>query len=199
MYFVRETSASVLLALGLIACSGGAGSGGGAGGGDGLDAGHHADAGHPADAGDGKRYALTGTIAFTTDAEGAPFRAQNGSKVHVPASDLSGKLFLWLTAPGGDPVGNAKPIDLGGGPMKSDLTASFTTPAHYANGPWELALFISVSGLDPTLGPQHGDLAAFSLAQPPPGDPPVTGISIRMDVHDGDASIALTNDNFIRF
>jgi hypothetical protein len=193
MSFVHEASALVLLAVGLLACGGGdaGGSGGGA------DAGHPADAGH--EAGLGKLYALTGTIAFTTDAEGAPFRAQNGSTAHVPASDLAGKLILWLTTTGGDPVGNAKPIDIGGGPMGADLTASFTTPVHYANGPWELALFISVSGMNPTMGPQPGDLAAFSLANPPPGDPPITGVSIRMDVHDGDASIALTNDNFIRF
>lgn len=197
MSFVREAFGMGLLALGLLACGSDAGEGIRGVGGEVADAGHHADAGH--EAGDGKQYALKGTVAFTMDAEGAPFLAQNGSTAHVPASDLVGKLFLWVTAPGGDPVGNAKPIDVGGGPMGADLTASFTTPAHYANGPWELAFFISVSGMNPTLGPQHGDLAAFSLAKPPPGDPPVTGVSIRMDVHDGDASIALTNANFIRF
>ena len=119
--------------------------------------------------------------------------------VHVPAADIAGKTFIWATAKGGESVANAKLIEFGMGQIAADLTADFTTGAKYQNGPWELAFFISVTGADPTKGPQPSDLAAFSLDAPPAGQPKVTGTSVRMTVADADAMVKLTNRYFIRF
>jgi hypothetical protein len=143
--------------------------------------------------------ALRVNVALTDDGQGIPLFTQNGSMVHVPAADVAGKPFFWATTPGGEPVGNAELIDIGGGTIDPDLTAEFTTPEHYPDGPWEMALFISVVGGDVMMGPQPDDLAAFDLDPPPAGDPPVTGISVRMKVSGADAEVTLVNRYFIRF
>jgi hypothetical protein len=150
-------------------------------------------------AGGGETYALHVKIALEDDGQGVALFAQNGSMVHVPKADIVGKPFIWATTPGGEPVGNTKPMDFAVGKMADDLTADFTTPKHYANGPWEMAVVIYVVGTDPTKGPTPGDLAGFDVTDPPKGDPPVTGVSIRMKVQDMDASITLDNKYFIRF
>ena len=150
-------------------------------------------------AGGSTPYALHVKIALQDDAEGVALFTQNGSMVHIPRADIVGKTFIWATTPGGEPVGNTKPIDFAVGTMAADLTADFTTPKHYPDGPWEMAVVIYLVGTDPTKGPQTGDLAGFDLTAPPAGDPPVTGMSIRMKVEGMDASITLDNKYFIRF
>ena len=49
------------------------------------------------------------------------------------------------------------------------------------------------------MGPQSGDLAAFDLTPPPPCEPPVTGVSIRVDNRRGRRHGESHNSNFIRF
>ena len=78
-----------------------------------------------------------------------------------------------------------------------DLTASYTTPARYADGGWEVACVISLTG-SPRL-PAAGDLAAFDITPTPPGEEPPTGVSVRVRVHGADAGVRLTNRHFIRF
>jgi hypothetical protein len=149
--------------------------------------------------GSGPPHAIAVAVALSDDGQGVKLFTQNGSTVHVPTANLAGKSYYWATAKGGDSIFNAKMIDLGAGAVAPDLSARFTTPAHYPDGPYELALFISVTGGDPTKGPQPGDLASFDLTAPPPCDPPVTGVSVRVDVAGGDAQVTLTNRYFIRF
>ena len=150
-------------------------------------------------AGGSTPYALHVKIALHDDGQGVALFAQNGSMVHVPKADIVGKNFIWATTPGGEPIGNTKPLDFAVGKMAADLTAEFTTPKHYPNGPWEMAIVIYLVGTDPTKGPKTGDLAGFDLTAPPAGDPAVTGVSIRMKVEDMDASLTLDNKYFIRF
>jgi hypothetical protein len=62
-----------------------------------------------------------------------------------------------------------------------------------------MAVVVSITGSDPTKGPQPGDLAGFDLTKPPAGDPPITGTSVRMKIQGADAAVTLKNDRFIRF
>ncbi len=180
-------------AAALSACSS-SGSGGGGGGSPAPDAAAGAETGMPA-----ARHAIVAKVVLQPDADGknVTFATQNGSTVAVPISTIAGKTVYWATAAGGDSVLNTTPIDVGATPIGMDLTSTFTTPDHYADGPWEVACVIAVSGKPP--GPNPGDLAAFDDSTPPPGDPPPTGVSVRVHVEGGDASLSMGNRYFIRF
>jgi hypothetical protein len=174
--------------VGLVGCGG---SGGGAST-PAIDAG--AETAAPA-----VEHAIVARVALSPDPDGkhVTFATQNGSTVAVAISDIAGKTVYWATAAGGDSVLNTAPIDVGATTIGADLTSSFTTPAHYADGPWEVACVIAVSGKPP--GPNPGDLAAFDDSAPPAGDPPPTGVSVRVHVEGADASLTMGNRYFIRF
>jgi hypothetical protein len=162
------------------------------------DGGSDADACPPVPPGSPR--SIIGNVTFTADSQGVPFGTQNGSTVHVAAADIVGKTLVWATAPGGEQIANLPmPTEASITTVGSDLTAHFKTSAMYTNGPWELAVFISLTGGDITKGPQPGDLAGFDLTQPPPCEPPVTGVSVRVTIDNADATVDLTNANFIRF
>jgi hypothetical protein len=78
-----------------------------------------------------------------------------------------------------------------------DLTATFTTPARYADGAWEVSCVVMM-GKSQRI-PAAGDLAAFDNSPPPSGEEPPTGVSVRVHVRGGDAGVTLTNRYFIRF
>jgi hypothetical protein len=145
------------------------------------------------------QHAIVARVALAPDADGkhVTFATQNGSTVAVPISDIAGKTVYWATAAGGDSVLNTTPIDVGATTIGADLTSMFATPAHYADGAWEVACVIAVSGKPP--GPNAGDLAAFDNSAPPAGDPPPTGVSVRVHVEGADASLTMGNHYFIRF
>ncbi|HTQ46463.1 MAG TPA: hypothetical protein VMI75_27090 [Polyangiaceae bacterium] len=148
----------------------------------------------------GSPRSIIGSVTLTPDSQGVPFGTQNGAIVHVAAADIVGKTLVWATAPGGEQIANLPvPTEAGVVTVGSDLTAHFKTSAMYTNGPWELAVFISVTGGNITKGPQPGDLAAFDLSPPPACEPPVTGVSIRVTIDNADANVDITNSNFIRF
>jgi hypothetical protein len=148
----------------------------------------------------GSPHSIIGNVTLSTDSMGVPFATQNGSVVHIAIADLVGKTLVWATTPGGEQVANvAMPTEAGVTTIGSDLTAHFTSGAKYTNGPWELAVFVSVTGGDITMGPQPGDLAGFDLTPPPACEPPVTGVSIRVTINNADATVTLDNNNFIRF
>jgi hypothetical protein len=149
------------------------------------------------------QHAVTASIKLTLDADGqnVSFPTQNGALVPIASKDLIGKTVFWVTTPGGEPVSNAEPIDSMISKIGADLTTSITTPAHYGNGPFEVASVIAVTGSVPSAQPfpAPGDLAAFDNSTPPAGDPAPTGVSVRFHVSDADASVVLTNASFIRF
>jgi len=148
----------------------------------------------------GQPHSIIGNVTLTADAMGVPLATQNGSMVYVPSASIVGKTLIWATAPGGDQLGNLPaPTEFGEVTMTPELTAHFETSAKYTNGPWELALYISITGGPITKGPQSGDLAAFDLPPPPACEPPVTGASVRVTIDDANATVNLTNRYFIRF
>lgn len=144
-------------------------------------------------------HALSAKVVFMDDGMGVPFFTQNGSRVHVPSADIIGKNVFYATVPGGKSIANAKPIEAGQGVVAADLSATITTGPNYPDGPFEFAVFVSVTGGELAKGPQPGDLAAFDLSKPPTGEPPVTGVSVRFRVKGADAVVNLDNRNFIRF
>jgi hypothetical protein len=145
------------------------------------------------------QYAMAVKIPFRDDGMGAPFFTQNGSTVHIARADMVGKTVYYVVVEGGKSVANAKPLEIGQTTVAADLSAMFTTATQYADGFWELAIVVSLTGSDITKGPQPGDLAGFDLTPPPAGEPPVTGVSIRVHIKDADAMVKLDNLNFIRF
>jgi len=155
----------------------------------------------PGDVSDAQ-HAITATIGLTTDPDGqhVTFGTQNGSTVSLLASDLAGKTVYWATTEGGVPLSNAPmAIDQAITTLGADLTTTFTTAPHYADGPYEVSCVISVTGTPPPNIPASGDLAAFDNSTPPAGQPPPTGQSVRFTVAGADATKTLTNQYFIRF
>jgi hypothetical protein len=192
----RLSWSAAFLIVFLPCCGGPAGTGGSAGAGG---SGSGGASGGSGSGGAQARYSLHMKIALTDDGKGVGILAQNGATVHVPASDIAGKKAWFATTDGGEPIGNATPIDFGFAVVTSGLTAEYHTPAHYTDGPWEMATFLSITGGDPMNGPQPGDLAGFDNSPVPAGQPPVTGVSVRMTVNGADASVTLGNGNFIQF
>jgi hypothetical protein len=138
-------------------------------------------------------------LALDSDQQHATFRTQNGSTVSLAKSDLVGKTVYIASAPGGEPLNNATPIDNSMLTLGDDLTASVAWPAHYADGPWEVSCVVAVADTPQSQIPGKGDLAAFDNSTPPAGEPPPTGASVRVHVQGADASVTLTNHYFIRF
>jgi hypothetical protein len=144
-------------------------------------------------------YALRVRVAFVEDGEGVAIRAQNDAFVHIPATEIIGKKLVWATTTGGEPISTVLPMEIGNTIVRDDLTAEYQTSARYGNGPWEMAAFVSIAGASPLEGPQPGDLAAFENDPPPAGQPPVTGVSVRMTVDYADAEVTLGNQHFIQY
>jgi hypothetical protein len=145
------------------------------------------------------QYSISANIALSKDPDGdhVSFATQNGSTVSFAVSDLVGKRVYWATTLGGEAIANATPIDKSISALSADLTATFTTPAHYKDGPYEVYCVISLTGS--TTPPSPGDLAAFNNAPPRKGDPPDTGESVRVDVDGSNAKLTLDNSEFIQF
>lgn len=136
-------------------------------------------------------YALHVKVALQDEGQGVAVGAQNGATVYVQPAELIGKAVVWATAPGGEPIFNVMPIEFGTTTLSQNLDAEVQSSAKYTDGPWEMALFISLAGASPFAGPQPGDLVAFDNSPPPAGQPPVTGISVRMTVMGADAHAEL--------
>jgi hypothetical protein len=145
-------------------------------------------------------YSIAARIALEKDPDGehVSFPTQNGSTVSVAVSDIVGKKVYWATTLGGQAIANVKaPLDEAITTVAPDLTADFTTPAHYKGGPYEIYCVISLTGSQ--MVPSPGDLAAFDNTPPPKGDPPDTGESVRVDLKGANATVTLDNGYFIRF
>ncbi|HEY0713204.1 MAG TPA: hypothetical protein VGF45_11060 [Polyangia bacterium] len=155
----------------------------------------------PSVPGNNAKFAIRSRIRLALDADGthASFPTQNGSRVAVPRGELVGKTVFWVFTPGGEPVGNAKPLEVGMSTIASDLSSEYVTPANYGSGPWEVGVIIAVSGKVPVAAPTAGDLAAFDNTPPPSDEPPPTGVSVRVRIKQADAAVELTNRHFIRF
>ena len=127
-----------------------------------------------------------GTVEVIT--QSGPYR--------VPVTYLDGKAVLFLFMPKGEVfngfVQDAVPDSITLGTMQGPQ-ATITTGAAFAPGEYELLLFIDAAP-GGGLGPQRGDLAAFDNTVCEP-----TGVSVRVAVGCEDATVTLTNRQFIIF
>jgi hypothetical protein len=142
---------------------------------------------------------IRGDIKLTATNNAVRLMAQNGAQVDVPVADIVGKPYVFVMTPGGEPPANTTPIEVGNGVMPADLAVKFATAKTYADGYYEMAFFIMLSGGDPMQGPQNNDLAAFSLEPAMPGEQALTGTTVRVRVKGADTNLPMTNANFIRF
>jgi hypothetical protein len=112
----------------------------------------------------------------------------------LPAAALDGKTILFVVMPKGEVFQGflQDVVVISGGPMQG-TQATITTDAVFLPGEYELLLFIDVVA-GGGVGPNHGDLAAFDNGTCDP-----TGVSIRFPVGCDDATVTLTNQNFIIF
>jgi hypothetical protein len=146
----------------------------------------------------GAPHAIHMDVALAAANGNVTLPTQNGSMVDVPVKDLVGKQYFWGITPEGASLGNVDPLEVGLGTMPEDLTLTLETKASYLNGGYEVAMFVLVVPGDPKNGPVATDLAAFSLDPALPGEPALTGVSVRVRVKDADATLTLDNNNFIR-
>ena len=184
-WIMNRLSRAGLVAIALVAsgCSGSDSTSGAEGGGGAEPSSH----------------AIHVTIALSEDAEGIPIGAQNGSLEHVPRSEVIGKPVIWATTNAGEVPGNTLPLDYGTTEISDDLGASFATGSDYDDGAYEVSCYISISGDAAPQGPQAGDLASFTLDPPLAGEPPTTGVSVRVRIDGADATLTLVNDHFVRY
>jgi hypothetical protein len=115
----------------------------------------------------------------------------------LPAADLDGKLVLFLFTRRGVVFQGFfdDAITIAVGKM-TGTRASISTSPLFAAGEYELALFIDVvpGSAGGGIGPQRGDLAAFDNTVCDP-----TGVTVRVPVGCGDATVRLENRHFIVF
>ena len=112
----------------------------------------------------------------------------------VPVADLDGKTLLAAFMPRGDVFQGFLEdiVTIGLGTMEG-AQALVQTNAAFAPGEYEALLFVdAVPGGG--AGPQRGDLAAFDNGVCDP-----TGVSVRVAVGCGDATVTLGNRHFIIF
>lgn len=150
---------------------------------------------HPRCADKKALHKITVNIDFTVVDGTVEVLTQSGP-YRLPVADLDGKTVLFLFTPRGQVfqgLQDAVPGSIAFGPM-TGATASISTSAVFLPGEYELALFIDVVPGGTTLGPQRGDLAAFDNTVCDP-----TGVSVRVPVGCGDATVTLQNRHFIIF
>jgi hypothetical protein len=134
-------------------------------------------------------------VDFTVEDGTVQVLTQSGP-YRVPVDYLDGKAVLFLFMPKGEVFNgflqDAIPDSITVGAMQG-AQATIATSAAFVPGEYELLLFIDANP-GGGLGPTRGDLAAFDNGVCDP-----TGVSVRVAVGCEDASVTLTNKQFIIF
>lgn len=154
------------------------------------------------------RGARPGTIHvvydFKASADGYEFLSQGPMPGVWQRADLVGKPVLNLLAPGGVDLGNDAPLEARWATIPEDLALRFDSQRDYAPGPYDyVAVFYivtpvsadAIAGKAPPPGIRSGDLAVFSAdySRVKPGEPRPQGGSLRINLEDGDATLAVSN------
>jgi hypothetical protein len=186
---IMTTRWTALLAFGLLSmgCSGSS---------EGLGSG--------ADSGP-KGHALTLTANFVQQSGELSFLTPTVTIAKVPASSVAGKPYLVSSFPAGFSPGNDPPIHYVWGTVPADLKISYTTPATYANGAYDMVLVVyantpitdAIRAAPPHQAPaaKGGDLATFTadMTVVHPGDPGIPPGLVRFNVEDADALVKVEN------
>jgi hypothetical protein len=133
------------------------------------------------------------------------FVSPAGTPMTIPADSVRGKPYIISIFHAGFSPGNDAPIDYHWGTVGDDLGYGFTTPAHYENGPYDAVLIVYVNTPiteaikqgDPldVPPPVKGDLCSFTIDDSvvEANDPSIPNGLVRLNVHDQDASITISN------
>lgn len=150
-------------------------------------------------------HALTLKAALIETDGQAVFLSPSGSPISIAADSVRGKPYMIAVFPAGFSPGNDSPIDYQWGTVGNDLTYSFTTPAHYTNGPYDALLMVyintpitdAIKNGDPVDAPPptKGDICSFTLDDSvvEGNDPAIQNGLVRLNVHDKDSSIQVSN------
>jgi len=113
---------------------------------------------------------------------------------HVPVGELDGKTVLAAFMPRGEVFQGffEEIVAIAAGTMDG-ARATVETAEAFLPGEYEVLLFVDAAA-GGGAGPQRGDLAAFDNGVCDP-----TGVSVRVAVGCGDATLTLTNRHFILF
>jgi len=133
-------------------------------------------------------------VRFTTDPEGVPFPLASTATLHIPPEKLVGASVSWATLAGGEHISNADLYEIGSTVVGEDLSFVLDTQNDYAPGPWEVAVLIHLASEGGTPA-RPGDLASFGFEEAPEGDPAATGVSVRINVTEGDGPARVTLEN----
>lgn len=150
-------------------------------------------------------HAITLNAKFVVEDGQVGFLTPGVSVVKVPPESIVGKHYLVGVYPPGFSAGNDLPIDSTWGTVPESLSLSFTTPATYKDGPYDVVLVayrsteitpeITSKSISDAPAAQKGDVATFRLdtGNVHMGDPPQTLGTIRVNVAGADLALDVEN------
>jgi hypothetical protein len=154
---------------------------------------------------DDPEHSITMTASLTAGADGnLAFLSPSASiATHAPA-EVVGKPYYVGVFPAGFSSGNDPALYQRWGTVPDALMISETTPAQFADGPYDMVLVIyAFSPITPAMlafeetppAAKGGDLSSFTLsaADVRPGDPDQALGTVRMNVDNADVSVAIEN------
>ncbi|MEZ4309183.1 MAG: hypothetical protein R3F14_14195 [Polyangiaceae bacterium] len=150
-------------------------------------------------------HALKLDVSFKDKGGEVAFLTPSNTVVTRPASELAGKPYLIATFEAGFSSGNDAPIDHVWGTIPDSLAVSYSTPATYEDGPYDI-VFVGYLSTEITQETQDGppeqsppaaggDIASFTLSSERirEGDPKSPPGTLRLNVEGADASVAIEN------
>ncbi len=154
---------------------------------------------------DDGRYALTVSGALIEKGDVITLLSPAGSAITIPSATVRGKPVLIGIFHAGFSQGNDAPIDYHWTTVGEDLTYSFTTEAHYEDGPYDAVLIVYVNTpITPEImngdpidapAPVKGDLSSFTIDSSvvEGDDPGLTNGLVRLNVHGQDTAVSVSN------
>jgi hypothetical protein len=150
-------------------------------------------------------YSLTLDGTLKADNGKVGFLSPAASVTQVDVADIVGKPYLVATFPAGFSPGNDPAIDSTWGTVPEDLHISYTTPATYKDGAYDVVLLIyRATDITPAIKAQpasaapaakNGDLATFTMDMSVvrPGDPAIPAGLLRVNVAGKSAEVSAEN------
>ncbi len=186
---------------GMIGQSGAAGAPGAGGAGGAGNAAGAGGGGSPSTA-TGRSLTLRATLR--AEAGEASFLTPAASLYKHPVERLVGRPYYMAAFPSGFSPGNDPPLVDVWGTVPASLELVFTTPARFADGPYDMVMVVYVttpitdamrSGQVPPPAATGGDLASFTLSQVNvrPGDPTLEAGLVRVNVAGADGLVEIEN------
>lgn len=139
-------------------------------------------------------YSLTLDATLKADGGKVGFVSPAASVIQVDVADIVGKPYLVASFPAGFSPGNDPALDSTWGTVPADLAITYTTPATYQDGGYDMVLVIyRTTDITPEIkarpaneapAAKNGDLATFTMDMSVvrPGDPAIPAGVLRVNV-----------------